>query len=97
MTVAERFWEKVGPDECWPWKVCRKKYRYPTFRYNGKNHKAQRIAYLLQHGQIDWKLSVLHRCDNTMASIYSKDLNTRTCTICFRKVATVNTVGINHD
>jgi hypothetical protein len=61
MTVAERFWEKVGPDECWPWKVCRKKYRYPTFRYNGKNHKAQRIAYLLQHGQIDWKLSVLHR------------------------------------
>jgi hypothetical protein len=62
-----RFWSKVerhGPDECWLWSAGRFRQGYGMFWFQRRNHYANRIAYLSEHGSIPDGLNVLHRCDN---------------------------------
>lgn len=63
----QRFWfsvDKRGPGECWPWKGGQDKKGYGIFYFQGKNRRAQRVAFLLQHGRDPYPLDVLHECDN---------------------------------
>lgn len=69
---VERFWKRVRigeADECWEWTAYRRKEGYGkvgvTFgKANSKTLNAHRIAYLLYHGELPLRLSVLHTCDN---------------------------------
>lgn len=69
-SIAERFWAKVQKtDGCWLWTASntggRKGYEYGTFRVNGRNVKAHRMAYELHHGvTLQPAECVLHSCDN---------------------------------
>lgn len=63
----ERFWSKVDrsdPDGCWPWLAGRHFRGYGFFAVNGRNVRANRVAYRLQVGPIPPGLFVCHRCDN---------------------------------
>jgi len=61
--LVERFWEKVLKTEyCWEWTGS--KSRYGAIRINGKNKKANRVAWELTYGPIPEGLHVLHKCDN---------------------------------
>ncbi len=62
-----RFWSRVdmaGLDECWPWKGRRQWAGYGAFSADGKEWRANRIAWHLANGAIEEGLKVLHRCDN---------------------------------
>lgn len=72
--VKDRFWDKVeklGPDECWPWKAAKDPRGYGRIggdrrRSSGKRavELAHRIAYQLEIGDVPLGLFVCHRCDN---------------------------------
>lgn len=67
MTISQRFWAKVerkSPDECWEWTASRSHDGYGFFGVNGRNLKANRVAWKLEHGEIPAGLCVLHSCDN---------------------------------
>lgn len=54
-TPSERFWVKVnrlGPDDCWPWRAHIARNGYGGFRYQGKSQGAHRFAYVEQNGAI---------------------------------------------
>lgn len=62
----ERLLEKKAADsKCW---TIDKKYRdahgYGRIPFQGKSHKAHRVAYLRAFGDFDKKLHVRHTCDN---------------------------------
>jgi hypothetical protein len=62
----ERFWNKVDrrtSNECWPWMASTDQNNYGCFWYQGRLHKASRIAWAITHGTVP-KLFVLHKCDN---------------------------------
>lgn len=62
-----RFWSKVdiqGPEDCWSWIACKGGKGYAQFKFNGKYHRASRIAYELTYGPIPEGLCCLHHCDN---------------------------------
>jgi hypothetical protein len=64
--VNERFWPKVdkrGVDECWEWNAHKNHKGYGTFQYQGQ-HLAHRVSWIIEHGEIQDGLEVLHRCDN---------------------------------
>lgn len=66
MSAYERFWSKVdkGTDEeCWLWHGTLDR-RYGQFHLFGKDHRAHRLAYILEVGGIPRGLVVCHRCDN---------------------------------
>lgn len=61
----ERFWSKViKTEKCWNWNAGVDRSGYGVIRYLGKNKKAHRISYLIEYGNFDESLRVLHKCDN---------------------------------
>jgi hypothetical protein len=67
VTVAERFWAKVdrsAADECWPWMAARFDNNYGAFWRDGRQQRASRVAWELEHGPIPPGMLVCHRCDN---------------------------------
>lgn len=60
------FWSKVGPGalwECWEWQGPRV-YGYGTVKYQGKTHRAHRLAWELAFGPIPRSLVMMHLCNN---------------------------------
>lgn len=58
----ERFWSKVDKSgDCWLWTACADLRGYGFFRYEGKNHNAHRVAYMLANGPIPPGMTVDHR------------------------------------
>ena len=63
--VVDRFWSKVRlTSTCWEWTAGTFKYGYGKFRFNGANHHAHRVSWLIKYGSIPKGLCVCHRCDN---------------------------------
>lgn len=65
-TSEQRFLSLVrrsGPDECWLWTGGSYPSGYGQFWYEGRNHTAHRISYLLFVGAIEEGNVVCHRCD----------------------------------
>lgn len=65
--VKHRFWSKVDilePNKCWLWQGHRSKAGYGALAVAGKKVRAHRIAYVLEHGEINEGLFVCHTCDN---------------------------------
>ena len=61
--MEARFLTKVNKtDGCWLWTGSISR-RYGMFRVNGKNKRANRVAYELWKGEIPAGLHVLHSCD----------------------------------
>lgn len=64
--VVKRFWsktKKVG--ECIEWQGgVRNSCGYGAFRFNGKIVHANRVAFILTHGEIPSGMLVCHKCDN---------------------------------
>lgn len=62
-----RFWSKVeivdDKNSCWNWNAGCFSDGYGAFYLAGKTRKAQRISWILSHGQLG-ELCVLHKCDN---------------------------------
>jgi hypothetical protein len=60
------FWARVaisGEDECWEWQGARQSQNYGNLRFNGRPHKAHRVAFYLTYGH--WPIpKCLHSCDN---------------------------------
>lgn len=56
----------LGP--CWNWTGCIKwskpNLRYGCFYIKGKRYISSRVSYVIKHGEIPFRLLVLHRCDN---------------------------------
>lgn len=65
--IAQRFWTKVdkrGPDDCWLWTGSEHGKGYGGFSYKGRSVPAQRISWLLEHGdEPPPHLFVCHKCD----------------------------------
>jgi HNH endonuclease len=57
---ARQNYQRLGPDDCWPWLGRLDKDGYGMFGQSGKAHRA---AYEDQVGPIPAGMSVLHRCD----------------------------------
>src|SRR5690349_16672604 len=58
-----RFWNKVDKSgECWVWTAGRDTAGYGQFRFEGKNIKAHRVSFYLEHGY--WPNHTRHTCDN---------------------------------
>jgi hypothetical protein len=52
-----------GPDACWPWTGLLGANGYGIFGIKGRQYKAHRVSYFIEHGRIDSDRLVLHRCD----------------------------------
>lgn len=64
-SIAERFWEKVHKTaDCWVWMASRHPTGYGQFRFEGRNTRASRVAWILTNGPIPHGLLVCHHCDN---------------------------------
>lgn len=48
---------------CWIWQGARFDNGYGAFRFGGRQHRAHRVAFFLEHGRWPEPLC-LHRCDN---------------------------------
>lgn len=66
-----RFWERVdvrGPDDCWNWTGAIAagygQYSIRIDRHRVRGFKANRFAYVMEHGETPGDLFVLHSCDN---------------------------------
>jgi hypothetical protein len=63
-----RFWthvKKADGDACWEWQSTFFSNGYATFKMQGKQRHASRVAYELTHGPVaDPLLFICHRCDN---------------------------------
>lgn len=56
---------KGEADDCWEWTMSKgKKERYGRVWFEGRKHKAHRIAYQLYIGEIPEGMCVCHHCDN---------------------------------
>jgi hypothetical protein len=51
-------------EECWEWVGGTNGYGYGAFKLNKRMEHAHRIAYIIQFGDFDQNLHVLHTCDN---------------------------------
>jgi HNH endonuclease len=67
LTQIGRFWTHVdssgGPDTCWLWTGHISENGYGVVGIKGKEYKAHRVSYFIEHGRIDNDRLVLHRCD----------------------------------
>ena len=67
LTQVNRFWTHVersgGPDACWLWTGFIRENGYGSIGIKGKEYKAHRVSYFIEHGRIDNDRFVLHRCD----------------------------------
>lgn len=62
-----RFWVKVDKtDDCWIWTAGKFTAGYGTFKVNGKNRLAHRLAYQLMVGDIPDGLLIDHTCYNKL-------------------------------
>lgn len=63
-----RFWSKVdksaGPDGCWLWTGSKIPKGYGTIKWDGKNRRSHRVAWIIAFGVIPSGLFVCHKCDN---------------------------------
>ena len=48
---------------CWEWRGTKNSKGYGQFRFNGRVHRAHRLAYEIYVGPLD-QLHVCHHCDN---------------------------------
>ena len=63
-TLEERFWSKVDKSgDCWIWTAYKRPDGYGQFGFEGTQHKAHRVSWVLANGTIPEGLHVLHRCD----------------------------------
>lgn len=66
-TQANRFWMYVerpdDTDACWLWTGYISENGYGIFGIKGRQYKAHRVSYFIEHGRIDNDRLVLHRCD----------------------------------
>lgn len=62
------FWSRVdksgGPDACWPFTGSRNEDGYGTQQWEGKVHKASRLALLFTEGESEGRPFSCHKCDN---------------------------------
>jgi len=64
-TALQRFKSKVNTSgSCHTWTGSVDDSGYGTFRFNGKTHKAHRVAWRIYFGPIPDGLCVCHSCDN---------------------------------
>ncbi len=66
-SFLEAFWRFVeirGEDECWPWKGPLQRKGYPSFSYQGKRYRGNRVAFEIGHAKELGELYALHDCDN---------------------------------
>lgn len=60
------FWDRINkqsPNECWEWQAALSSCGYGSLKFNGRPHKAHRVAFYLTHGR--WPMPCcLHLCDN---------------------------------
>jgi hypothetical protein len=65
--VVARFWSKVAvasDNDCWLWRGAHDQHGRGQMWLNGRNEKAPRIAWLIQHGMLPpITLQVCHSCD----------------------------------
>ncbi len=74
ISLKERFWAKVDKSgDCWLWLAGKDPGGYGRIRFERKNWKAHRVAWILTKGIIPRGLCVLHRCD-TPACVRSSHL-----------------------
>lgn len=65
LLVSERFWGKVDKgSDCWEWQAYRNPAGYGLFRFDGRDQRAQRVAWQLTNGSIPEGMFVCHHCDN---------------------------------
>lgn len=68
----QRFMDKVSISDdtgCWIWTAFasgRGNHKYGSFAVQGKPQKAHRLSYQHFKGEIPQKMSVCHKCDNTL-------------------------------
>jgi ribosome-binding protein aMBF1 (putative translation factor) len=63
------FWSRVEvgeDDECWNWAGAVARSGYGAARLDGKNVTSNRVAYIMEHGEIPPGLFVCHSCDNRL-------------------------------
>lgn len=66
LTLRERFLAKVCPDAstgCWLWQGLVRPDGYGATQYNGKEHGAHRVSWMLFRGEIAPSMVVCHKCD----------------------------------
>jgi hypothetical protein len=73
MNTADEFWQRVLKSEsgCWLWTGAVDTRRYGSLKWNGKQARAHRIAYMLASGNIPQGdghhgVVVMHSCDNRL-------------------------------
>ncbi len=60
-----RFWAKVDQSgDCWEWTAFRNQYGYGTYRLDGRQCMAHRVAYEMLVGPIPKGLEIDHLCRN---------------------------------
>lgn len=52
-----------GPEACWLWMGHIGENGYGIVSLKGRQYKAHRLSYFIEHGRIDHDRLVLHRCD----------------------------------
>jgi hypothetical protein len=66
-TQVNRFWTHVersdDPDACWLWTGYISENGYGIVGFKGRQYKAHRVSYFIEHGRIDNDRLVLHHCD----------------------------------
>jgi len=64
--LEDRFWAKVhkgaGDNACWLWQAAMVPEGYGSFGYQGRQHGAHRMAWLLTYGALPEGLFVCHNC-----------------------------------
>ena len=67
LTQVNRFWTHVdcsgGSEACWLWTGFIRENGYGIIGIKGKEYKAHRVSYFIEHGRIDNDRLVLHHCD----------------------------------
>ena len=63
--IKLRFWNKIEVvGECWEWTAWRFPQGYGGITIGGRTVRANRLAYILTHGEVPNGLWVLHKCNN---------------------------------
>jgi len=66
-TQIDRFWKHVdrsgGPEACWLWNGYIRDNGYGSIGIHGREYKAHRVSFFIEHGRISNDRFVLHRCD----------------------------------
>ncbi len=66
-TIEERFWAKVakaGQTDCWEWTASGSTNGYGHIAWNGRLHRAHRVAWEILRGPIPEGLHIDHLCRN---------------------------------